>query len=122
MLLPYNVDVPMERRPIVNWFLIAATCIISVAVWAEPAELAFSLVLWRDDDFRPWQPFTCVFVHADWLHLFGNMLFLFVFGNAVNARFGHGWFFALYTVTGVLSSLAWLALGDGGLLLGASGA
>ena len=31
-------------------------------------------------------------------------------------------FFALYTVTGVLSSLAWLALGDGGLLLGASGA
>src|SRR5437879_3142182 len=38
MLLPYNVDVPMERWPWANWLLIAVTVVVSIAAWvtSEP--------------------------------------------------------------------------------------
>src|SRR2546426_7512482 len=35
-----------------------------------------------------WPVFTAMFVHAGWIHLLGNMLFLYVFGNNVEDRFG----------------------------------
>src|SRR5581483_4626067 len=42
------------------------------------------------------QLFSHQFVHGDLIHLIGNMLFLFVFGNAVNAKLGHATFLACY--------------------------
>jgi membrane associated rhomboid family serine protease len=61
-------------------------------------------------------------VHGDLLHLVGNMIFLFVFGNAVNAKLGHVMFLGSYFLLGALGGLAWLAFGDGRPMLGASGA
>jgi membrane associated rhomboid family serine protease len=72
--------------------------------------------------FRPWQLVTYLFVHADFWHLFGNMLFLFCFGNAVNAKLGHLPFLGLYLLCGVVAGLGWLAFGSEGPLVGASGA
>ena len=54
-----------------------------------------------------------LFQHADWLHLFGNMLFLFVFGNAINAKLGHLGFLAFYLGIGACESLVWLVIGAG---------
>jgi membrane associated rhomboid family serine protease len=69
------------------------------------------------------QLFTYVFVHADIFHLVGNMIFLFVFGNAVNAKLGHGLFVVFYFLFGALAGIAWLVLSSGGgALVGASGA
>src|SRR5438128_3148684 len=72
--------------------------------------------------FHPWQLVTYLFVHADFWHLFGNMLFLFCFGNAVNAKLGHLPFLGLYLLCGVFAGIGWLAFGSEGPLVGASGA
>jgi membrane associated rhomboid family serine protease len=66
--------------------------------------------------------FTHLFVHADLFHLIGNMLFLFVFGNAVNAKLGHWQFLVSYLLLGALAGLAWLPFADGNVAVGASGA
>ncbi|MEX0867884.1 MAG: rhomboid family intramembrane serine protease [Pirellulales bacterium] len=47
---------------------------------------------------------TCMFLHGGWLHLAGNMLFLWVFGNNVEDRLGHGIFLLFYLVGGLLAS------------------
>src|SRR5487761_816672 len=45
--------------------------------------------------------FVSMFLHGGWLHLIGNMLFLFVFGRSVEDRFGHGKFLILYFLSGL---------------------
>jgi membrane associated rhomboid family serine protease len=66
--------------------------------------------------------FTYQFVHGDIFHLIGNMIFLFVFGNAVNAKLGHWQFLVAYVLLGVLAGLAFLPLSGGRPIVGASGA
>ncbi len=72
--------------------------------------------------FSFFQLFTYIFVHADIFHLIGNMVFLFVFGNAVNAKLGHVMFVVFYFLFGALAGIAWLVLSSGGALVGTSGA
>ncbi len=120
MLIPYNVDVPMERWPIANWVLIGVTIIASMYLWGDEDRL-ISAAVWPGEGFSITQLFTYLFAHAGFLHLAGNMLFLFVFGNAVNAKLGHVLYLVLYAVTGVLAALAWLVTSDAPMI-GASGA
>ena len=68
------------------------------------------------------QFFTSVFLHGSWMHLIGNMIFLWVFGNAVNDRFGHVGYAAFYLAGGVLSGLGYVLLAGQAPVLGASGA
>ncbi|MFL5327787.1 MAG: rhomboid family intramembrane serine protease [Gemmataceae bacterium] len=140
-----NVDVPMERWPVTNWLLIAATCLISFAVWGDAASTgrgrsglppALRQVIQMPDahgddaligalqpnHFSMKQLVTYQFVHGDPIHLIGNMLFLFCFGNAINAKLGHLPFLALYLGLGIFSGLGWLLLGSGAPLIGSSGA
>ncbi len=67
---------------------------------------------------------TCMFLHGGWLHLLGNMLYLWIFGNNIEDRLGHLVFVVFYLVTGVLGTLAHTFLDMQGLvpLVGASGA
>jgi membrane associated rhomboid family serine protease len=124
MIVPYSVDVPMDRWPISNWVLIVVTCLISF--------YAFGAMM-GNEDLESWMMFGSgdwntqlgllgsVTTHADFMHLIGNMVFLFVFGNAVSAKLGHAMFLSLYFIIGAVSGLASSMLGDmpG---LGASGA
>ena len=113
MFIPYKVDVPMQRWPLANWALIAVICIASIAVWLNPDEHAWrALALHRGEWFHPLGLLTSTFVHADIFHLAGNMFFLFLFGNALNARLGHWQFLALYFLAGLFSDLAWVAFGS----------
>jgi membrane associated rhomboid family serine protease len=73
------------------------------------------------DEFRWYQLVTYLFLHGGLMHLFGNMLFLFCFGNAVNAKLGHASFLALYFAAGVLAGIASVVL-NVGATIGASGA
>lgn len=53
--------------------------------------------------------FTCMFLHGGWLHLLGNMWFLWLFGNNVEDRLGHVAFLAFYLAGGLFGSAAhWL--------------
>jgi len=146
MFIPWKVDVPMVRWPIANWVLIGVTIAISVGMfvplneWYEqqgPEELqaliraingpshdtsAVDYFLLQPRNFHVTQLFGSVLIHADIVHLLGNMLFLFVFGNAINAKLGHWQYLALYFGIGIIEGLVWLAVGPGNPALGASGA
>lgn len=47
-----------------------------------------------------------MFLHGGWMHLIGNMLFLWIFGNNVEDHLGHGRFVAFYFVCGIVAALA----------------
>jgi membrane associated rhomboid family serine protease len=68
--------------------------------------------------------FTSMFMHAGWLHLGGNMLYLWIFGDNVEDRFGHIKFIIFYLLCGLAATFAQLAFSIGSNVpnLGASGA
>lgn len=68
--------------------------------------------------------FTSMFMHAGWLHLLGNMLYLWIFGDNVEDRFGHGKFTLFYLLCGLGALFAQLAFSADSNIpnLGASGA
>lgn len=68
--------------------------------------------------------FTAMFMHAGWAHLFGNMLYLWIFGDNVEERFGPGRFALFYVVTGLAATFAQFAVSMGSSVpnVGASGA
>jgi membrane associated rhomboid family serine protease len=68
--------------------------------------------------------FTSMFMHAGWVHLGGNMLYLWIFGDNVEDRFGHIKFSIFYLLCGVAATFAQLAFSSGSNVpnLGASGA
>lgn len=68
--------------------------------------------------------FTSMFMHAGWVHLGGNMLYLWIFGDNVEDRFGHNKFVIFYVVCGLAATFAQLAVSAGSHVpnVGASGA
>jgi membrane associated rhomboid family serine protease len=68
--------------------------------------------------------FTAMFMHAGWVHLGGNMLYLWIFGDNVEDRFGYIKFIIFYLLCGLAATFAQLAfsLGSNVPNLGASGA
>ncbi|MGH9431991.1 MAG: rhomboid family intramembrane serine protease [Terriglobia bacterium] len=68
--------------------------------------------------------FVSMFLHGGWLHLIGNMLFLFVFGRSVEDRFGHAKFVILYFLSGIGAASLYICLDAGSRIpsIGASGA
>lgn len=65
-----------------------------------------------------------MFMHGDLMHIGGNMLYLWIFGDNVEDRMGHVKFLIFYLLTGVLASAAQIVVGPNSLIpnLGASGA
>src|SRR5439155_3200795 len=67
---------------------------------------------------------TSMFMHASWLHLGGNMLFLFIFGDNVEHYVGTFLYLAFYLVAGIIASFAQIVVDPNSFVpsLGASGA
>ena len=119
MLIPYYVDVAQDRRPYMNWALVAFT-VIMFFITIEPLndsfrDAYFSETGWEPGfsfpeilvsyGFRPIGMIGCVLLHADIFHLIGNMIFLWVFGNAICARIGNRYYLPLYILLAFFSSL-----------------
>jgi membrane associated rhomboid family serine protease len=68
--------------------------------------------------------FTSMFLHGGWLHIIGNMWFLWIFGPDVEDRLGHVWYLFFYLICGIGSGIAQTAFSWGSKLpaIGASGA
>ncbi len=68
--------------------------------------------------------FSSIFMHGGWLHLGGNMLFLWIFGDNVEHRIGHALYLVFYLVAGVIASFAQILIATDSVIptLGASGA
>jgi membrane associated rhomboid family serine protease len=67
---------------------------------------------------------SAMFLHAGWAHLLGNMLFLWIFGDNVEDRYGHLRYLGFYLLCGALATLAFVvpSPGNPSTLVGASGA
>ena len=116
-MIPLYDDNPTRRIPWTTWFLVAANIAAFVYELSLPAE-ELTRVL-TTNGFLPSRFFTnpadpaqlltlvtAQFLHAGWLHLLGNLLYLWIFGNNVEDRFGH-WRFALfYVMAGAVAAMA----------------
>ena len=118
MIIPIRTDYRMTRTPWVNYALIAANVIVFLARHMHPRD---PWMLYPDGT-QLYQFFSYAFLHANWVHLIGNMIFLWVFGNALNDRFGQAGYLAFYLAAGVLSGTGYILLEAQGPVLGASGA
>ena len=67
---------------------------------------------------------TSIFLHGGWLHLLGNMWFLFIFGNNVEDRFGHVKYLFFYVIAGAVASAIYVMVQPNSTVpvIGASGA
>jgi membrane associated rhomboid family serine protease len=71
-----------------------------------------------------WTIVTAMFMHGGWLHILGNMVFLWIFGDNVEDAMGHALYAVFYLLVGVISSFAHMYINATDLTpaLGASGA
>ncbi|MEO7430573.1 MAG: rhomboid family intramembrane serine protease [Dokdonella sp.] len=138
------VSLPSRRKPSPPWatLLIVAACVV-VFLWLAtmPQTQRFGLLTrWGTvpstllDTNAPWllqltelraaRLVTAIFIHADWLHLTGNLLFLIVFGVSAERALGSMRFLALFVIGGALANLigALTLAGTNAPIIGSSGA
>lgn len=118
MFIPYRVDVPMRRWPIANFVIIGLTIVAFFWQQTLSDDQLQGLVLngWNLKGL-----FGHMWLHGDVIHLLGNMLFLWVFGNAVCAKVGNIVYPLLYLAGDLAATFLHLVF-DGGPAIGASGA
>ena len=118
VLVPYQVDVPMERWPVANWIILAG---IAAAFMLQLSASGASLDPYVLDGWSARGLVGHMWLHLGLIHLLGNMVFLWAFGNAVCAKLGNVAYAALYPALGVFAGIAHV-LFDGSAAVGASGA
>jgi membrane associated rhomboid family serine protease len=72
-----------------------------IATHADPVEMS---VFCPTGGREPLTVFSSMFMHAGWGHIIFNMLFLWIFGDNVEDRLGHGRYLAFYLVCGIAAS------------------
>lgn len=139
-MIPIKDDIPSRSYPFVTVSIIA----LNFAVFlyqltlgpsglesfifrsaAIPAEISMHADLGPKDIVPvPFTLLTAIFVHGGVLHIAGNMLFLWIFGDNVEDRLGHFLFIAFYLVSGVAASMAHILVEPDSTIpmVGASGA
>ena len=147
-MFPLRDNIPTERRPYVTWALLAANVLVYF-LWQrggfalsnptgghflrqladyglEPCHITGRVCDPQvPDQAHAWlTPFTAMFMHGGLLHLGGNMLFLWIFGNNVEDSMGRVRFILFYLLGGLVAFGVQIAtdLGSGVPNLGASGA
>ncbi len=119
-------DEPSEgQTPFVNYALIAANVLVFVLFQqAGKAEGVVEKYAYVPADPSLLTAFTSMFLHGSWMHLLGNMLFLWIFGDNVEARLGRLGYLCAYLATGLFGGVVHGLLGPTSAIpsLGASGA
>lgn len=128
MFIPLGTNLQGTRRAVVVPCLVAINLVIAFGSTALArrgsldldAMFEFGALPWRNMHW--WQPFSYQFLHDpnSFMHVLGNMIFLWAFGSVVEARLGRLGFSALYLVGGALAGLLQVAI-SGGSAIGASG-
>ena len=131
ILVPVGTDAPLYHLPIttVSLIVVNLATFIGTLVALYNGDLsadAYEGLMVDLSTVNPVQWFTALFVHADPIHLLGNLAFLFVFGVVVEGKIGSWQTLGIYLLAGVLVNaimqFAGFCLGSEGLLLGASAA
>jgi len=140
-VFPFTDTAPRAARPAVVLTLILVNALVFLWMWSLPTR-ALNLVMveyaliparYTDpalarsvglDPNNYWPLLTNTFMHGGWLHVISNMWFLWIFGPAMEARFGRFWFTVLYICGAMVASIVHVAthVGSTEPALGASGA
>ena len=117
-----SLGLGLRPTPMVKRLLIANVVVFLVGLFVPQAFLFdwFALQPTRII-FRPWGPFTYMFLHVGLSHLVVNMLFLFFFGPPLEGRWGEREFLRFYMVSGLGGALLSFAFPSASVV-GASGA
>jgi hypothetical protein len=133
MLLPLSTSIRPTRTPYANYLLIAANVFVFFITYSphyfikDGATVLEPLRNWADTlMLTPTQPqlaqfITYAFLHGGFIHLFGNMFFLYLFGNNVNDKLGSIGYLCFYLAGAVFSGVGHTLLNNSPAL-GASGA
>ncbi len=132
-MLPLYDTARSRRAPLVNWLLIALNVLVFLYELSLPSPTLGRFI-------RTWglvpvrlitQPqagwitiFTAMFLHGGWLHMLSNMWILFIFGDNVEDRMGHGRYLLFYLLSGLAAAFlqSYWTLGSRMPMIGASGA
>jgi membrane associated rhomboid family serine protease len=133
-MFPIRDHNPSAITPWVTWALIAVNIVVFLSYWPvlSPDDRALG-AFFQDWAMIPrlisngvaWDSvLTSMFLHGGWMHLAGNMLFLWIFGDNMEERFGHLGFLAFYLAGGAAAALAQVAFDPWSTIpvVGASGA
>lgn len=133
-MFPIRDHNPSDRTPIVTYGLIAMNVVIFLSYYPglanSPVQLAgfydeWGLVpaqLLRDGEALPL--LTSMFLHGGWMHIIGNMLFLWIFGDNLEDLLGHFGFLIFYLASGAAAGLGQILSDPNSTvpMVGASGA
>src|SRR3569832_951860 len=140
-MIPISDDNPADHTPFMTWLLILA-CVAAFA-WeislgekgmdAALGVFGFSPATLFGSETPPSQMFgvpasatifISMFLHGGWLHIIGNMLYLWIFGNNIEAAMGHALFTLFYFACGAMAALAMAFIDSTSMvpMVGASGA
>lgn len=134
-MIPLNDLNPTRRTPWLTWGLIALNVVIFL--WESSLSEEALFQLFTQISVVPAQivaaPFALethldvirsMFLHGSWIHLLGNMLYLYLFGDNLEDRFGRPLFLLLYIICGYVAVVAQVLIDTTSLipLVGASGA
>ncbi len=144
MFFPLRDSIPSDLRPFVNIFIIVACSVIFVfelmlggrlQAFFQAAAFIPARLFYPHAVARIGLPayglvgnittvFTSMFLHGGWLHIIGNMWFLYVFGDNVEDALGHGRYLLFYLGGGLVAALTQAILSPGSVVptIGASGA
>src|SRR5882724_12604913 len=119
MFLPVRDRLPTRRFPFINYLIIIANVLIFF--WQQALFEAGYTHVGEELGFIPrafaMNPvmaaptiFTSMFLHGSWLHLGGNMLALWIFGDNIEDAIGHMRYLAFYLLGGVAAALTQMAM------------
>jgi len=126
-MIPLRDVIPSRTFPFVTILII----VLNALAWFlelsfEPRELEQFLYTYGvvPAHFQAPTLITSMFLHASWSHILGNMWFLWIFGDNVEDRFGHGRFIVFYLLCGVAAAFGQIVMNPTSTLptIGASGA
>ena len=139
-MIPIRDTITSKTFPLFNWLLIAAnTLVFLFEISLSPQTLeqfinSFGVIPQQLSLLRPWALLnnptplvtlvTHMFLHGGWVHFLSNMWILFIFGDNVEARMGHGRYLIFYLLGGVIAGITQAVIAPSSNIpaIGASGA
>jgi membrane associated rhomboid family serine protease len=107
-MFPLRDTEPSYSRPVVNIALIAVNLLVFLFEYSLGPRTLNAFIEYYGlvpDHFQVSRVFTAMFLHGGWMHVLGNMLFLWVFGGRIEDLLGHGKYLVFYLLSGVVAAL-----------------
>jgi membrane associated rhomboid family serine protease len=126
-MIPLRDVIPSRTTPYITVTIIGLNLLawlLEIALPGDVLPLFLRVYGVVPADFHALTLITSMFLHGGWMHVLGNMWYLWIFGDNVEDRLGHGRFILFYLLCGVVAALGQIAMDPGSTLptIGASGA